>query len=109
MLCNVFDVHRSSYKYWRSRPPRVLPEIVKLKSLVRDVHAASQGPAGARSIDYMVTARGVRLTRYRASNLRKSLGLVSYQSPRDRYKKAEQDHVEIPNHLARQFAVASPN
>ena len=108
-LCNVFGVHRSSYQYWRSRPPRVSPEIVKLKSLVRDVHAASQGSAGARSIADMVTARGIRLTRYRASKLMKSLELESHQSPRHRYKKAEQEHVEIPNHLARQFAVASPN
>ncbi|MBY7903624.1 hypothetical protein KW459_22225, partial [Vibrio fluvialis] len=37
-LCHVFSVHRSSYKYWRCRPKRVSPELVKLKSLIKEVH-----------------------------------------------------------------------
>lgn len=73
----MFSVHRSSYKYWRCRPKGVLPELVKLKNLIKEVHTASNGSAGARSIADMVTAQGVKLTRYRASKVMKLLGLVS--------------------------------
>ncbi|MBY8061196.1 IS3 family transposase [Vibrio fluvialis] len=108
-LCHVFSVHRSSYKYWRCRPKRVSPELVKLKSLIKEVHTASNGSAGARSIADMVTAQGIKLTRYRASKIMKLLGLVSGQTPNHSYRRASQEHVEIPNHLSRQFSVTSPN
>lgn len=39
----------------------------------------------------------------------KLLGLVSCQTPNYRYRKATQEHVEIPNHLGRQFALTEPN
>ena len=39
----------------------------------------------------------------------KQLGLVSRQLPKHRYRKATQEHIEIPNHLDRQFAVTAPN
>lgn len=51
----------------------------------------------------------VPLTRYRATKLMKLLGLVSCQTPKHRYKKATQEHVEIQNNLGRQFAVTEPN
>lgn len=70
---------------------------------------ASNGSAGARSIADMVTAQGIKLTRYRASKIMKLLGLVSGQTPKHRYRKASQGHVELPNHLSRQFAVTAPN
>ncbi len=70
---------------------------------------ASNGSAGARSIADMVTTQGIKLTRYRASKIMKLLRLVSCQTPHHRYRKASQEHVEIPNHLSRQFAVTSPN
>lgn len=105
----MFGVHRSRYKYWRNRPSQVTPEKLKLQGIVRELHAASNGSAGARSIADMATAKGIKLTRYRASNLMKQLGLVSCQTPKHRYKKASQEHIEVPNHLSRQFAVTEPN
>ncbi|GHC05791.1 hypothetical protein GCM10007290_38350 [Providencia stuartii] len=39
----------------------------------------------------------------------KLLGLVDCQSPKHRYKKCVTAHVEIPNYLVHQFAVAEPN
>ena len=39
----------------------------------------------------------------------KALELVSCQPPRHTYKKANQEHVAIPNRLDRQFAVTAPN
>ncbi|QPL52260.1 IS3 family transposase [Vibrio navarrensis] len=109
-LCHVFSVHRSSYKYWRNRDKQLSPEQVKLHSIVSDMHEASHGSAGARTIADMVTnIEGIPLSRYRASKLMKLLGLVSCQSPKHKYRKAEQEHLEIPNLLGRQFAVTQPN
>ncbi|ENL1285678.1 IS3 family transposase [Vibrio parahaemolyticus] len=34
---------------------------------------------------------------------------ASPMTPEHRYRKASQEHVEIPNHLSRQFAVTAPN
>jgi putative transposase len=39
----------------------------------------------------------------------KMLGLVSGQLPKHKYRKQPLEHVEIPNHLERQFAVTAPN
>jgi putative transposase len=39
----------------------------------------------------------------------KELNIVSCQQPEHRYRKATKEHVDIPNHLVRQFAVTEPN
>ncbi|HEM8303623.1 TPA: IS3 family transposase, partial [Providencia stuartii] len=109
-LCNVFSVHRSSYQYWRHRSKIPSVEQTRLRALVREAHESSHGSAGARTIaDIVSNTKQVPLTRYRASKLMKLLGLVSCQTSKHRYKKTTQEHVEIPNHLRRQFAVTEPN
>lgn len=109
-LSNVFSVHRSSYQYWRHRSKVPSAEQIRLRALVREAHESSRGSAGARTIaDIVSNTKQVPLTRYRATKLMKLLGLVSYQTPNHRYKKATQEHVAIPNHLVRQFAVTKPN
>lgn len=47
--------------------------------------------------------------RWLARRLMKELGLVSCQQPTHRYKRGGHEHVAIPNHLERQFAVTEPN
>lgn len=47
--------------------------------------------------------------RWLAGRLMKELGLVSCQQPTHRYKRGSHEHVAIPNHLERQFAVTGPN
>jgi len=103
-------VHRSSFKYWKhgsNRPmcAKKAKEMAKVKELFRE----SEGSAGARSIAQMATDQGVPLSRYRATRLMSKLGLVSCQIPSHTYKKTGDDHVEIPNHLERQFKVDVPN
>lgn len=109
LICDVFEVHRSSYRYWANRPRRISPEHVKLLSEVRAAHEESNGSAGARTIAGIVSARGIPLSRYRASKFMKALKLVSCQLPNHSYRKVNQEHVAIPNTLERQFAVAKPN
>ncbi|AMJ72277.1 transposase [Enterobacter cloacae] len=108
-LCHVFGVHRSSYKYWKNRPEKPDGRRAVLRSQVLELHSISHGSAGARSIATMATHRGYQMGRWLAGRLMKELGLVSCQQPTHRYKRGGYEHVAIPNHLERQFAVTEPN
>ncbi|MEQ5091815.1 IS3 family transposase [Providencia rettgeri] len=108
-LCHVFGVRRSSYKYWKCRFVQPDKRRIELRSQVQELHHLSHGLAGARSIAIMATYRGFPMGRWLAGRLMKELGLVSCQQPRHRYKRCGQEHLVIPNHLERQFAVTEPN
>lgn len=108
-LCHVFGVHRSSYKCWKNRPEKPDGRWAVLRSQVRELHDISHGSAGARSIATMATRRGYQMGRWLAGRLMKELGLVSCQQPTHRYKRGGHEHVAIPDHLERQFAVTEPN
>jgi len=82
---------------------------LKLRVDIKRFHTLSGGSAGARSIADMLTNEGYPLSRYRAGNLMTELKLVSCQTPKHNYKKANKEHVAIPNILERQFAVVEPN
>lgn len=108
-LCHVFGVHHSSYKYWEKSPEKPDGRRAVLRSQVLELHNISHGSAGARSIAIMATLRGFRMGRWLAGRLMKELGLVSCQQPTHRYKRGGHEHIVIPNHLERQFAVTEPN
>lgn len=108
-LCQLFGVYRSSYQAWRHRKKTPDAEHVKLKSLVREAFNESKGSAGARTIAAIVTAKGIPLGRWRAGKLMAEMGLVSRQQKKHRYSHREQEPVDIPNSLDRQFAVIEPN
>ena len=109
LLCQTFSVHRSSYKYWAQRAKTIEPKRSKEMTLVRSIFRESNGSAGARTIADIATTRGAALSRYRAGRLMKQCQLTSCQQPRHAYKNAKQEHIEIPNHLDRQFDVSAPN
>ncbi len=108
-LCDVFGVHRSSYRAWHNRPKTISSEEKTLREHVTAAYTLSNGSAGARTIAKIVSAEGSSLSRYRAGRRMHVLGLVSSQQPRHRYKAAEQPHTTIANRLDRQFDVAKPN
>ena len=108
-ICEVFGVHRSSYKYWANRPKCISPERLRLISEVKIAHRESNGSAGARTIADIVTTRGTPLSRYRASRLMKGLGLASCQQPKHSYKRGNQEHIAVPNVLDRKFTASRPN
>ncbi len=109
VLCQAFDVHRSSYKYWVERANKIQSERLNEMAMVKSIFNESNGSAGARTIASIATDRDMPLSRYRARGLMKKCGLESCQQPKHAYKKAEQSHIEIPNHLDRQFDVTAPN
>lgn len=108
-MCSVFNVHRSSYRYWLNRPKGLKPEQVELQAKVKEAYTLSKGSAGARTIATMVSRDGELLSRYRASKAMKLAGLVSCQPPKHNYKPAPKEHVEIENHLNREFSPVRPN
>ncbi|PEH74368.1 IS3 family transposase [Edwardsiella tarda] len=108
-LCRLFGVHRSSYRYTRKNSTEPDADRAVKRSLVSEVWNASGGSAGARSIATMVTTKGVKLGRWLAGRLMKELGITSCQIPGHKYKRGGNEHVEIPNLLARQFTATEPD
>ncbi|MJM40010.1 IS3 family transposase, partial [Salmonella enterica subsp. arizonae] len=108
-LCHVFGVHRSSYRYRENRPEKPDGRRAVLRSQVPELHGISHGSAGAGSIATMATLRGCRTGRWLAGRLMKEPGLVSCQQPTHRYKRGGHEHIAIPNHPERQFAVTETN
>lgn len=108
-LCELFDVHRSSYKYWCNQKNKSALKNITTHALVTTLFNESRGSAGARTISSMALAHDVAISRYRIGRIMKSLNLVSCQQRTHRYKKSGEEHVAIANHLNRQFDVKAPN
>ena len=111
MLCEVFDVNRSSYRHWLTRDKSPSLEQLILQNKVKQAHEQSGGSAGARTVSDIITndKSDITLSRYRASKLMKQLNLVSCQLPQHAYQKGTKEHVAIPNLLERKFNVTAPN
>jgi len=105
----VFDVNRSSYRYWLAKDRIPSAEKVKIMSLVREAHSVSNGSAGARTVANIVSTAGTPLNRYFAGKYMQEMGLVSCQQPSHSYKRGGQEHVAIPNILSREFNVDKPD
>jgi putative transposase len=108
-LCEVFEIYRSSYRYWKVNTNKIRSEDVHTDAEVKAAYALSGGSAGSRSISTIVTSGGCKLSRYRASKSMKRQGLVSCQPPKHNYKPANKVHIDIANHLNREFSPLSPN
>ncbi len=87
-ICNVLGIHRSSYRYWLSRPHKPDAKHIVILSLVREVHHASNGSAGAQSIVDMFSAKGVPLSRWRKIKIMKNMNIISFLQPEHRCKKS---------------------
>ena len=77
-------------------------ETITLLSLLCKARCRSNGPAGARTVADMITnydKHNISLTVYLVGRLIKKLGLVSYRLQKHVYKKAEKEHIAIPNFL----------
>lgn len=54
----VFEVNRSSYRYWQGCSRAIDPDRARLEEQVLSVHAASKGSAGARSVAHVMSKAG---------------------------------------------------
>ena len=102
-------MHRSSFRYWQARPTGLKPDEIRLQVQVKAAHEIGGGSAGARTIATMVSKEGEKLSRYRAGKAMKRAGIVSCQPPKHNYKPVQKVHVNIENHLKREFSPVRPN
>lgn len=73
------------------------------------IYNDSRGSAGSRTISGMLKQQGETVGLYKARSLMKTLGLISKQQKKHRYRVAEEESVIAPNHLAREFTVDNAN
>ena len=109
MLCEILEVHRSSYRYWCQRDKQETTEDKQFQKHVSDAYTLSKGSAGARTITGILSQRGIESNRYQVGKAMKQLSLVSCQPSRHRYPRGKKAHATIPNTLNRQFNVSKPN
>lgn len=105
----MFEINRSSYRYWLKNKDNVSSKQLNEQATVKAIHLESKGSAGARTIATIATERGIPLSRYRARKLMSQLQLTSCQLPQHRYKKVGSEHFEVANVINRDFNPASPN
>lgn len=108
-LCKLFQVQRSSFRYWRKCPTHVKPDRLRLIAQLKHWFRISHGSAGQRTLVKLLKDSGFDVSRWLVRKLMKQNELVSRQLPSHKYAKAEKLHLSIPNLLEREFNVAAPN
>ena len=108
-LLNAFGMARSTHQYHCEKASQVNHAEEALKQKVQQIYSDSRNAAGSRTVSGVLKQQGELIGRYKARSLMKSLGLVSKQEKKHRYKVAEEESVIAPNHLAREFTVNTPN
>lgn len=108
-LCELFGVVRSSYYYGIKTKP-IDVERVKIKALIHQIFNDSKQSAGSRTVVAILENEySIKLTRYLATKLMRSMGLISCQLKTHKYKHADQAHKTHDNLLDRNFSPAAPN
>jgi putative transposase len=107
-LCCLFGIPRSSYHYNLKHRRVVRPERERLSKQTIEIHRASRGAAGARTIAGQLNQRGETVGRYKAASLMIEAGIVSTQPRKHRYKITG-DESSAPDLLKRQFNVEGKN
>ena len=108
-ICTVFDVPRSSYYDYCLQEQTIDVERVKQKAKVSELFTRSRNSLGSRNMSTLLREDGMNVGRFKARGLMKEMGLVSKQPGSHKYKKAVVEHLNIPNTLAREFAVTAPD
>lgn len=108
-LLSTFGIARSTYQYHRRKAKNSSGREEPLKTAVFDIHKASRGAAGTRTISGTLKRQGKPIGRCKVRSIMKELNLKSTQRKQHRYKRQEQESVIAPNLLDRKFSVNKPN
>jgi putative transposase len=102
-----FDIAPSSY--YEHRQYRREPDVVRLqlRSKLRELLRLSRNSAVSRTLVEMMRELAYRIGRHKTRRLMSKTNLICKQPGPHKYKSAEVEPVDIPNHLARQFDVAA--
>ncbi len=109
LICSAFGVPASSYYEHVQSRQRLDVERLALRSKIKELFNDSRGSAGSRTLMGMMRDQGNDIGRFKVRRLMAEAGLVSRQPGAHRYKVAEIERLDIPNHLDREFDVAEPN
>ncbi len=108
-MCQLFGLSTSSYYYRVNHKDIIDPERERLKQKAIDIHTASRGSAGARTIAGQLTQKGENVGRYKAASLMREANISSKQPNKHKYKIVEEESKIAPNILQREFTVQAPN
>lgn len=109
LICEVFDVPRSSFYDYQRQQKIVDVETLKLKAKVNELFTASRSSLGSRTICGLMQDEGIMIGRFKVRRLMKEMNLVSKQPGPHAYKKATVERLDIPNTLNRAFDIELPN
>jgi len=108
-VCQALGIPRSSYYDYRSGRDKVDCSREQLSRQVARVFVESRGSAGSRTVKRLLADEGIHAGRFLISRLMAKSGLVSKQPRAHKYKQAEVERLDIPNHLDREFGVNRPD
>lgn len=109
-LLNAFSVRRSSYDYHRSKISTPNKERIRLRNKVIQIHSASRGAAGSRTITAKLKQDNESVGRYKVTRLMREAKIQSKQPNKPhRYKVAGKPSRIADNHLNREYTVELPN
>lgn len=98
----------SYYEYAQGRQ-RLNVERLTQRSRLKELFNESRGSAGSRTLLYRMQEQGHAIGRFKVRRMMAEAGLVSKQPGAHKYKIAETERLDTPNHLDREFDVAMPN
>jgi len=109
-MCRALRVSPSGYYAWVTRPESERTrEDRRLVAHVRAAYAGSRGTYGVRRLYVQLAAEGVDVGRDRVRRLMRHAGLEARPRKRKPWSKPASVLMEVPNVLARQFAVERPD
>ncbi len=105
MVCDTFDIARSSYYEYRHRKTQIDTQRIEQRAKVNELFSQSRSSAGSRTIMVQMQEEGYKVGRYRVRSLMRELNLTCKQPGSHKYKQATVERPDIPNRLNREFAV----
>jgi len=76
LVCEAFDISRSSYYEYRQRRSHIDVERLALKAQVNHLFTKSRSSAGSRTIKDMLSDEGITVGRFKVRRLMSELGLT---------------------------------
>ena len=109
-MCRALRVSPSGYYAWLVRPESArAQEDRRLATHVRAAYAGSRGTYGVRRLHVQLASDGVEIGRDRVRRLMRHAGLEARPRKRKAWGKPASILAEVPNVLARRFAVDRPD
>lgn len=109
MVCDVFDIPRSSYYDYKTRDTSIKPEEVELRAKINEFFSLSRSSAGSPTLVGMLSESGLTAGVFKVRRIMREMGLVCKQPGPHAYKSATVERPDIPNLLNREFDVDGPN